>query len=155
MAASMLGLAALLHTSAVAFQIVKLAGVAYLLYLAWGMWRATGTLRVSEPGERSGGWVRVSIRGFLINILNPKLSIFFLAFLPQFTPADAVDPLWLMAGHSALFMLMTFAVFVLYGMFAALLRARVVSSPGVMRWLGRSFAGLFAALGLRLAFMER
>lgn len=157
MAASMLGLAALLHASAVAFQVVKFAGVAYLLYLAWGMWRATGTLRLAEPdgaGRQSGGLLRVSIRGFLINILNPKLSLFFLAFLPQFTPADAVDPLWIMAGHSAVFMLMTFVVFVLYGMFAALARARVTASQGVMCWLRRCFAGLFAALGIRLALME-
>jgi threonine/homoserine/homoserine lactone efflux protein len=158
MAASMVGLAALLHASALAFQVVKLAGVAYLLYLAWGMWRATGTLRIAEPdGAERGprGLARVATRGFLINILNPKLSIFFLAFLPQFTPADAAHPLWVMTGHSAVFMLMTFVIFVLYGSFAALARARVISSPGAMRWLGRCFAGLFAALGLRLAFMER
>ncbi|MGH6920123.1 MAG: LysE family translocator [Geminicoccaceae bacterium] len=158
MAASMLGLAALLHASAVAFQIVKFAGVAYLLYLAWGMWRETGTLRVTEPegvNGGSGGLVRVSTRGFLINILNPKLSIFFLAFLPQFTPADAADPLWAMAGHSAVFMAMTFVIFVLYGSFAALARERVIASPGVMRWLRRSFAALFAALGARLALAER
>jgi threonine/homoserine/homoserine lactone efflux protein len=80
----------------------------------------------------------VSARGFLINILNPKLSIFFLAFLPQFTPADAVDPLWVMAGHSAVFMLMTFVIFVLYGLFAAFARARMISSPSAMRWLRRS-----------------
>ena len=160
MAASMLGLAALLHASAVAFQAVKFAGVAYLLYLAWQMWRA-GPPPVSEPaaGEGmsgvSGGLARVAMRGILINILNPKLSIFFLAFLPQFTPADVADPLWVMAGHSAVFMAMTLVVFLLYGQFAALARERVMSSPGVMRWLQRSFAGLFAALGVRLALAER
>jgi threonine/homoserine/homoserine lactone efflux protein len=156
MIASMLGLAALLHASAVAFQIVKLAGVAYLLYLAWQTWRAAGALHVTAPAAGgSGSWVQVSTRGILINILNPKLSIFFLAFLPQFTPADAADPLWAMAGHSAVFMAMTFVVFVLYGTFAALARERVIASPGVMRWLRRSFAALFAALGARLAFAER
>ena len=157
MAASMLGLAALLHASALAFQAVKFAGVAYLLYLAWQMWRA-GPPPVAQPAAERGlpaGLARVSIRGFLINILNPKLSIFFLAFLPQFTPTEAADPLWAMAGHSAVFMAMTFVVFVLYGMFAALARERVISSPSVMRWLRRSFAGLFAALGIRLAFAER
>jgi len=157
-AASMLGLAALLHASALAFQAVKLAGVAYLLYLGWGMWREGGTLQVGRPegaNHESSGALRVAVRGFLINILNPKLSIFFLAFLPQFTPADAVDPLWVMAGHSAVFMLMTFVVFVLYGMFAALARTHVIASPDVMRWLRRCFAGVFAALGARLALMER
>jgi threonine/homoserine/homoserine lactone efflux protein len=99
--------------------------------------------------------LRISTRGFLINILNPKLSIFFLAFLPQFTPADAVDPLWVMAGHSAVFMLLTFVIFVLYGMLAALAQARVIASQSVMRWLRRCFAGAFAALGVRLALMER
>jgi threonine/homoserine/homoserine lactone efflux protein len=148
MAASMLGLAALLHASAVAFQVVKLAGVAYLLYLAWGMWRASG-------GANRAGLLSVSIRGFLINILNPKLSIFFLAFLPQFTPAEASNPLWTMAGHSAVFMLMTFVIFVLYGMLAALAQARVLASQSVMRWLRRCFAGVFAALGVRLALIER
>jgi threonine/homoserine/homoserine lactone efflux protein len=156
MSASMLGLAALLHASALAFQTVKFAGVAYLLYLAWQMWRA-GPSPVAEP-EAAGaprGLARVAVRGVLINILNPKLSIFFLAFLPQFTPARAVDPLWVMAGHSAVFMAMTFVVFVLYGMFAALAREHVLSSPRVLRWLQRSFAGLFATLGVRLAFAER
>lgn len=157
MTASMLGLAALLHASALAFQAVKLAGVAYLLYLAWQMWREAGPPPVAEPEAAGGvprGLARVSVRGFLINILNPKLSIFFLAFLPQFTPANAVDPMWVMAGHSAVFMAMTFVVFVLYGMFAALAREHM-SSPRAMRWLRRSFAGLFAALGVRLAFAER
>jgi threonine/homoserine/homoserine lactone efflux protein len=157
MAASMLGLAALLHASAVAFQAVKLAGVAYLLYLAWQMWREATPPRLAEPETSggSGGLVRVSSRGFLINILNPKLSIFFLAFLPQFTPAGAVDPLWVMARHSAVFMAMTLVIFVLYGMCAALARERMMSSPKLMRWMRRSFAGLFAALGLRLALTER
>ena len=157
MAASMLGLAALLHASALAFQAVKLAGVAYLLYLAWQLWRA-GPPPVAEAGtgERiPGGLARVAVRGFLINILNPKLSIFFLAFLPQFTPAAAADPLWVMTSHSAVFMAMTFVVFVLYGLFAALARERMMSSPKAMRWLQRAFAGLFAALGVRLALMER
>jgi threonine/homoserine/homoserine lactone efflux protein len=156
-AASMLGLAAMLHASALALQLVKLAGVAYLLYLAWATWRETGALQVgaADGARGSAGPVRVATRGFLINILNPKLSIFFLAFLPQFLPADAARPLWVMAGHSAVFMLMTFVIFVLYGRFAALARGRVISSPGVMRWLRRAFAGVFAALGVRLAFIER
>jgi threonine/homoserine/homoserine lactone efflux protein len=154
MAAAALGLAALLHTSALAFQALKYLGVAYLLYMAWSVLKERGALRVErETGVRSAAQVIVS--AILINILNPKLSIFFLAFLPQFTPADAVDPLWVMAGHSVVFMLMTFVVFVLYGLFAALARTYVISSPDVMRRLRRSFAGVFAALGVRLAFMGR
>ena len=92
LSASILGLSAILHASALAFQGVKFAGAIYLLYLAWSMWRETGTLSFDAPSDnqRAG---RIAIRGFLINILNPKLSIFFLAFLPQFVPAGTADPL--------------------------------------------------------------
>jgi threonine/homoserine/homoserine lactone efflux protein len=162
MAAAILGLAALLHTSALAFHAFKWLGVAYLLCMAWSALRERGALRIDRqagvgapPPLTLRDAVKVTVEAVLINILNPKLSIFFLAFLPQFTPADAADPLWAMAGHSAVFMLMTFVVFVLYGIFAALARERVTSSPRAIRWLQRSFAGLFAALGVRLAFAER
>ena len=97
----------------------------------------------------------MAVTGFLINILNPKLSIFFLAFLPQFIAADEAHPLLSMLELSGTFMAMTFAVFVLYGLFAARVRDRVVTRPRVMTWLRRAFAGGFAALGIRLAFAER
>jgi threonine/homoserine/homoserine lactone efflux protein len=99
--------------------------------------------------------MRVIVKGFLINILNPKLSIFFLAFLPQFIASDEVRPLARMLELSATFMLMTFVVFVLYGLFAAKVRDHVVSRPKVMAWLRRAFAGGFALLGAKLAFAER
>jgi threonine/homoserine/homoserine lactone efflux protein len=95
------------------------------------------------------------VTGFLINILNPKLSIFFLAFLPQFIAADQAHPVEQMLQLSAVFMAMTFAVFALYGLFAASVRDRIVTRPKVMTWLRRIFAGGFVALGARLAFAER
>ena len=154
MLAAMLGLAAVLHTSAVAFSALKWCGVVYLLYMAWQTLRERGALavdgRIDEAKRR-----RVVVTGFLINILNPKLSIFFLAFLPQFIAADEAHPLARMLELSAVFMLMTWVVFALYGLFAAAVRDRVVSRPKVMRWLRRGFAGAFAALGARLAFAER
>lgn len=157
LAASILGLAAVLHASAVAFQAVKIAGVLYLMWLAWGLWRETGALSVRpEAGQetpRRG--LRIALRGVLINILNPKLSIFFLAFLPQFVPADAANPLPLMGLLSATFMAMTFAVFVVYGLMAAAVRSKVAESPRVMTWLRRSFAAVIAGLGVRLAVAER
>jgi threonine/homoserine/homoserine lactone efflux protein len=97
----------------------------------------------------------VIVTGFLINILNPKLSIFFLAFLPQFIAADEAHPLLRMLQLSGVFMAMTFVVFVLYGLFAASVRDHVVTRPEVMTWLRRAFAGGFALLGIRLAFAER
>jgi threonine/homoserine/homoserine lactone efflux protein len=154
MAAAILGLAALLHTSALAFQAFKYLGVAYLLYMAWSTLRERGALSVErEVGARSAA--QVTVTAVLINILNPKLSIFFLAFLPQFISAGEPDPLPRMLELSAVFMLMTFVVFVGYGLFAASVRDRVISRPRVMTWMRRTFAGAFVALGAKLAFAER
>ncbi len=154
MAAAIMGLAALLHTSALAFQIFKYLGVAYLLYMAWSTLQERGALRIErEVGARSA--VQVTVTGILINILNPKLSIFFLAFLPQFVSAGEPNPLARMLALSAVFMLMTFVVFVGYGLFAASIRDHVISRPRVLTWMRRAFAGAFAALGGRLAFADR
>ncbi|MGB6956186.1 MAG: LysE family translocator [Bradyrhizobium sp.] len=154
MLAAMIGLAAVLHTSALAFAALKWLGVGYLLYMAWQQLGEHGALSV-EARKDGATAVRVIVRGFLINILNPKLSIFFLAFLPQFIAGDDAHPLARMLELSATFMLMTFVVFVLYGLFAASVRAHVVSRPQVMAWLRRAFAGGFALLGAKLAFAER
>ncbi len=154
MAAAIMGLAALLHTSALAFQTFKYLGVAYLLYMAWSTLRERGALRVEkEAGTRSAA--QVTVTAILINILNPKLSIFFLAFLPQFVSADETDPLARMLALSTVFMLMTFVVFVGYGLFAASIRDHVITNPRVLTWMRRTFAGAFAALGAKLAFADR
>ena len=152
--AAMLGLAAVLHTSALAFAALKWCGVVYLLYMAWQALRETGALSVDARLEQRSGR-RVIVTGFLINILNPKLSIFFLAFLPQFIAAGEGHPLLRMLELSVAFMAMTFWVFVVYGLFAAGVRDRIVTRPRVMTWLRRGFAGGFVALGARLAFAER
>jgi threonine/homoserine/homoserine lactone efflux protein len=154
MAAAIMGLAALLHTSALAFQTFKYLGVAYLLYMAWSTLRERGALKVEqEVGVRSA--VQVTMTGILINILNPKLSIFFLAFLPQFISAGEPHPLTRMFMLSGVFMLMTFLVFVGYGLFAASIRDHVISRPHVLTWMRRSFAAAFVALSARLALADR
>ncbi len=154
MAAAILGLAALLHTSALAFQTFKYVGVAYLFYMAWQALREHGALKVEQDTEPRSA-VRITITGILINILNPKLSIFFLAFLPQFVSVDETHPLSRMLVLSAVFMLMTFVVFVGYGLFAAAIRDRVISRPRVLTWMRRSFAAAFVALGAKLALSNR
>jgi threonine/homoserine/homoserine lactone efflux protein len=154
MSAAMLGLAAVLHTSALAFAALKWLGVIYLLAMAWQALRQRGALKVDGRLD-ARSTAKVIVTGFLINILNPKLSIFFLAFLPQFIGADEGHPLMRMLELSAAFMAMTFAVFVVYGLFAASVRDRIVTRPKVMTWLRRAFAGGFAALGARLALAER
>lgn len=154
MLASIVGLAALLHTSALAFQIVKYLGVLYLFYMAWNIARDGGVLEVSENRTRTAA-LKVIRNGILLNVLNPKLSLFFLAFLPQFVPLTSTNPTPLLIALALMFMLMTFIVFVGYGACAALARDYVISRPSVMIWLKRTFAGTFGLLGLKLALSER
>jgi threonine/homoserine/homoserine lactone efflux protein len=152
--ATVTGLAALLNASASAFRIVKYAGVAYLLYMAWATVRDKEAITVEQDtAPRSAG--RVVVRGVLINILNPKLTIFFFAFLPQFVSPDEPHSVIRMLALSGVFMVATFVVFAAYGVLAASVRSHVTSRPRVMTWLRRSFAGSFVALGAKLAFTAR
>ena len=154
----MTGLAALLHTSAVAFQTLKYAGLAYLLYMAWKTLGERGALRIEQENVPRSTQIpvrQVIVSGILINILNPKLSIFFFAFLPQFVSANEPHALPRMLELSSVFMVLTFVVFVGYGVFAASVRNHIISRPNVLKWMRRTFAGAFAALGLKLALSER
>lgn len=154
--ASILGLAAVLHTSALAFTVVKWLGVAYLLYMAWGMWRNSGGIELDETRSSQEDGLRVAQRGFLINILNPKLSVFFLAFLPQFVNFNInVSNSLQMLILSLCFMLMTLVVFILYGQFAGAVRKVITQSPIIMQRLQQSFAAIFVLLGAKLASTER
>ena len=155
--ATVLGLAAVMHTSALAFQVLKIAGVAYLLYIAWATWRDTGgfTLDAGPPGRASRTAAGLVVKAFLLNILNPKLTIFFLAFLPQFVDPHAPSPLGQLLLLSAIFMAMTLGVFVVYGLLAHAFRRFVVGSARVQAWLRRGFAASFAALGINLAVSDR
>ncbi|WP_432190950.1 LysE family translocator [Streptomyces sp. bgisy027] len=154
MVATITGVAALLHASATAFQVLKFAGVAYLLYMAWATIRDKDALVVdAEPAPLSVG--RVIVRGVLINILNPKLTMFFFAFLPQFVDPGEANALPHMLVLSGVFMAATFVVFAAYGVLAASVRSHVTSRPRVMTWLRRTFAGSFVALGAKLAVTAR
>lgn len=152
--ATILGLAAVLHASALAFQGLKYAGVAYLFYLAYATWRNRSAFAVETGAVRCSAAGLIA-KAFLLNILNPKLTIFFLAFLPQFIQPGAGDPLRSLLILSATFMGMTFAVFVLYGLLAHLFRTAVIESTRVQTWLRRGFAASFAGLGANLALADR
>ncbi|MEW9553260.1 LysE family translocator [Nonomuraea sp. NPDC050783] len=154
MAAAVTGLAALLHASAVAFQVLKYAGMAYLLYMAWSTLRERGTLSVEQESSPRPT-ARVIADGVLINILNPKLSIFFFAFLPQFVSDGEPAAPARMLELSGVFMLLTLVVFTGYGLFAAAVRNHVISRPRVLAWMRRGFAAAFAALGLKLALTQQ
>lgn len=152
--ASIVGLAAILHTSALAFQIIKYVGVAYLFYMAWNILRDGGLLNVEEDKAQIS-YKRIATNGTLLNFLNPKLSLFFLAFLPQFIPANSANVTLTLVYLAAFFMALTFIIFVIYGAFASLARDYLVSKPNVMTWLRRSFAGAFGLLGMKLALGDR
>jgi threonine/homoserine/homoserine lactone efflux protein len=152
--ASVLGLSALLHTSALAFEALKYAGAAYLLYLAYATWRDRSAFAMNDTPTISSAR-SLMVRGLLLNILNPKLTIFFLAFLPQFVTPGASAPALQMLLLSSVFMAMTFGMFVIYGLLANVFRRAVIESPRVQNWLRRGFAATFAGLGLNLAFAQR
>lgn len=154
--ASILGLSLILHMSARAFQIMKLAGSVYLLYLAWAMWRDTGTFQFDQgQAAPKTNAFRIALKGFLINILNPKLTIFFLAFLPLFVAPDAAPPTRQMMELSAIFMGMTFVIFAVYGILASGVRSYFTNSPKVIRRIQQSFALILAALAAELALSEQ
>ncbi len=153
--ATILGLAALLHTSALAFELLKYAGVLYLFYLAVTMARSQEGFALKESDAQSSIFSIVS-KALLLNFLNPKLTLFFFAFLPQFiAPTAATSALEELLVLSAIFMLMTLAVFLLYGRLAYLFRQSVIESARVQAWLKRNFAAAFAGMGVQLALSER
>ena len=152
--ATVLGLAAVMHTSALAFQLLKYAGVAYLLYVAVATWRDRSAFAVDGGAARASA-IGLVVKAFLLNILNPKLTLFFLAFLPQFVDPAAGRPLAQLLVLSAVFMLMTFAVFVVYGFAAHAFRQKVIGSARVQRWLRYGFAAAFAGLGAKLVVSDR
>lgn len=152
--ATILGLAAIMHTSALAFQTLKYAGVLYLLYLAYAIWKDRSAFAVESAPEKRKAFAIIT-KAVLLNLLNPKLTIFFLAFLPQFVDASSSAPLSQLLMLSGVFMGMTFAVFVVYGFLAHAFRRSVIESPRVQNWLRRSFAAAFAGLGVQLALSER
>lgn len=152
--ATVLGLAAVMHTSALAFQVLKYAGVAYLFYVAYATWRDKSAFAMhGNPSVSSA--TGLVVKAFLLNILNPKLTLFFLAFLPQFIQPGSTEPLFQLLLLSATFMAMTFIVFVFYGSLAHVFRKAVIESPRVQTWLRRGFAATFAGLGASLALTEK
>lgn len=152
--ATVLGLAAVMHASALAFEVLRYAGVAYLFYLAIATWRDRSAFAVQQVLGRTGG-LGLVLKGVALNLFNPKLTIFFLAFLPQFVEPGAGSAVHQLLVLSAVFMAMTFAVFMVYGFVADAFRAAVIESPRVQAWLRRGFAGAFAALGAQLALSNR
>lgn len=148
--ATILGLTALMHTGAIAFQALKLAGSAYLLYLAYATWRHRATFQIEGTPQAESG-MRLIGRAIILNVLNPKLTVFFLAFLPQFIRPESAEPIVQLVVLSAVFMVMTLVVFIFYGCIAHAFRQLVIGSARAQTILRNTFASIFAVLALRLA----
>jgi len=153
LAACILGLSAVMQLGATVFRVLRIAGCLYLLYLAWGLWRSGGTLTLSG-GREASGTGKTILRGMAINLLNPKLTLFFFAFLPVFLSPESVSPLREMLVLSLIFMGMTLAVFVLYGLLAGSAGRLLAGSKTLSRRLNRSFALIMAAMALKLSLTE-
>jgi threonine/homoserine/homoserine lactone efflux protein len=153
--AAMLGLSGVMQAGAAAFEVVRYAGVAYLVYMAVSMILDRGGLPADAPETPAGSMGRVVWRGILLNLLNPKLTAFFFAFLPQFldTPPALLDPR--LIGLGSVFMLMTLLVFAAYAYASAAARERVLGAPAVRRWLQRSLGAVLLAFAARLATADR
>lgn len=152
--ASILGLSFIIHMSAMVFQGLKFAGAFYLLYLAWAMWRGHGALTFDSASPKQNSW-QIAMKAVLLNLLNPKLTLFFFAFLPLSISPNASSPLAELLLLSVVFMAITLVIFVIYGVLASGVRKHVVNSPRLIIWLRRSFAATFAALGIKLATTDR
>ena len=152
--AAVTGTAALLRASGVAFDALKIVGVAYLLFMAFAAWRDKSGL-VAHDNQPARSPARVIGSAMLSNRLNPKLTVFFFAFLPQFVPPHAPDEFERLLLLSGVFMAMTFVVFVIYGVGASAVRRHVIERPKVIQRMRRLFAASFVGLGIKLATTAR
>lgn len=152
--AAALGLSAILATSATAFTVVKYIGAAYILYMALGLLHSKPRSAAAQVAVAPLPYRKIFAQGFLTNVLNPKVAIFFLAFVPQFINADA--------PNKALAFIVLGCIFNLNGMlwcnalalFTAQASARLKVSPLISLWLNRATGGLFVWLGVKLALSK-
>jgi threonine/homoserine/homoserine lactone efflux protein len=152
--ASILGLSALLDMSAQVFSALKMAGAMYLLYLAWNMWREAGTLEINKKSTETST-AQIVTKAIAINLLNPKLTIFFFAFLPLFVSKDSSSPTMEMIMLSTVFMGMTFFIFALYGILASGISAYLINSSRAVKRLQQAFAVILATFAVKLALSEK
>jgi len=152
--ASILGLSAILNMSAQVFSVIKYAGAAYLIYLAWKMWKSAGSLDLNQKSTESKP-IKIISKAIAINLLNPKLTIFFFAFLPLFLTRGTVSPTFEMVELSIAFMILTLIVFIIYGLLSSAISASIKNSPSIMKKVQRGFALVLAGFAVKLAFTEK
>jgi threonine/homoserine/homoserine lactone efflux protein len=155
MLAAMLGLSAIMQAGSVVFEVVRYAGVIYLVFMGFSMIRDAGTLPLDDGSASIDPMGPVVWRGIVLNVLNPKLTVFFFAFLPQFLDASPglLDPK--LIGLGGIFMLMTLVVFAVYALASAAIRDLVLAAPVARRWIERALGALLIGFAARLAFTDR
>ncbi len=153
--AAALGVSAIFYSSSVAFQIVKYLGAVYLIYLAWKAIKESGTAEVQNSTDNTPTSLALFRRGFFMNVLNPKVALFFLAFLPQFSSIDGGNIAIQMAILGLIFMGQSIAIFSLIGYFSGSIGNLFLGKPKVSKVFGWLSASVFLALGVRLVFTEK
>ena len=155
MMAAMLGLSAIMQAGSVVFEVVRYAGVVYLVFMGFSMIRHAGALPLDDQNASIDPMGPVVRRGILLNVLNPKLTLFFFAFLPQFLDASPglLDPK--LIGLGGIFMLMTLAVFAVYALASAAIRDLVLTAPAARRWIERALGALLIGFAAKLALTDR
>ena len=151
---SILVLSSVYEYSTATFQVIKYIGAVYLLYLAYSMWRESGVSEFLENFDQKKDKLKIILNAIFINLFNPKLSIFFLAFLPLFVSLESEFPVGQFIFLSIIFMLMTLIVFIIYGLFAHNVSKYFRKSGVQYIWTQRAFAIIFVILGAKLLIME-
>ena len=154
MLAAMLGLSGIMQAGSVAFEVVRWAGVAYLVFMGASMIREAGALPLDDENASIGPVGPVIRRGILLNVLNPKLTLFFFAFLPQFLDASPGLLDAKLIGLGGIFMLMTLAVFAVYALASAAIRDLVLAAPVARRWVERTLGALLIGFAAKLALTD-
>jgi threonine/homoserine/homoserine lactone efflux protein len=155
MLAAMLGLSAIMQTGSMVFEVIRYAGVIYLVFMGFSMIRDAGTLPLDDGNASIDPMGPVVWRGILLNVLNPKLTVFFFAFLPQFLDASPGLLDSKLIGLGGIFMLMTLVVFAVYALASAAIRDLVLAAPVARRWIERALGALLIGFAARLAFTDR
>ena len=153
-AAVLLGVAAVFQTSELAFNMLKIAGAMYLLYLAWHAFKADAT-NIREPTELPMDFRKFYYQGVIMNITNPKVAIFFLAFLPQFADSTLGSITIQMMAFGGMFMIATLLIFGTIAWSAGFLREWLKGSKKTQVIMNRIAGTVFTGLALRLAISER
>lgn len=153
--AAAFGISVIFQTSEIAFNIVKYVGAAYLLYIAYQAFKYRNEKLDLSVQNSASELKKLYVKGFIMNILNPKVSIFFLAFLPQFVNTASGNVPMQMITLGGVFMLLTIVVFSSIGIAGNLLSAKLLEKPNIVKYMNILTSFVLVSLGIKLALSQR